>query len=132
MSGQQFAGKHVFIAGASSGINLGIAHGFADQGARLTVLSRSEDKIAAAAAELGNDALGVACDVRDFAGLEAAFARAVERHGPESASIAHLLPRAACGGDRSAEKIHHQPAGGRVHDHGAGAGMARSWHVGVS
>lgn len=82
MSGQQFAGKHVFIAGASSGINLGIAHGFAEEGARLTVLSRSEEKIAAAAAELGNDALGVACDVRDFAGLEVTFARAVERHGP--------------------------------------------------
>ena len=77
-----FAGRHVFIAGASSGINLGIAHGFAAAGAKITVLSRSADKIAAAAAEIGNDALGLSCDVRDFPGLEAAFAQGSAKHGP--------------------------------------------------
>ena len=83
MSGR-FAGKHVFVAGASSGINLEIAHGFAREGARLTVLSRSEEKIAAAAQVLrdaGATALGIACDVRDYPGLEAAYAQAVAAHG---------------------------------------------------
>lgn len=82
---KRFAGKHVFVAGASSGINLGIAHGFAAEGAKLTVLSRSEEKIQAAAQELrdaGAEALGIACDVRDYPGLEAAYAQAVAAHGP--------------------------------------------------
>lgn len=80
----RFEGKSVFVAGASSGINLGIARAFAREGARLTVLSRSADKIEAAAAELrglGAEAIGVACDVRDYPGLEAAFARSAEAYG---------------------------------------------------
>lgn len=80
----RFNGKSVFVAGASSGINLGIARAFAREGARLTVLSRSPEKIESAAAELrelGAEAVGIACDVRDYAGLEAAFAQAAEAHG---------------------------------------------------
>lgn len=80
-----FTGRHVFVAGASSGINLGIAHAFAAAGARLAVLSRSAEKIEAAAQELrerGAEAIGIACDVRDYAGLEAAFATATGRFGP--------------------------------------------------
>lgn len=80
-----FTGRHVFVAGASSGINLGIAHAFAAAGARLVVLSRSAEKIEAAAQELrerGAEAIGIACDVRDYAGLEAAFATATGRFGP--------------------------------------------------
>ena len=81
----RFEGRSVFVAGASSGINLGIARGFAREGARLTVLSRSADKIEAAAAELrdmGGEATGIACDVRDYPGLEAAFAQAASAYGP--------------------------------------------------
>jgi NAD(P)-dependent dehydrogenase (short-subunit alcohol dehydrogenase family) len=75
----EFAGKNVFVAGASSGINLAIAHAFGAAGAKVTVLSRSAEKIEAAAQGLrdaGVDAQGIACDVRDYAGLEAAFAAA--------------------------------------------------------
>lgn len=83
--GDRFAGKHVFVAGASSGINLGIARAFASEGAKLTILSRSADKIEAAAQGLrqtGAEADGIACDVRDYPGLEAAFAAAVAKFGP--------------------------------------------------
>jgi NAD(P)-dependent dehydrogenase (short-subunit alcohol dehydrogenase family) len=75
----EFASKNVFVAGASSGINLAIAHAFGAAGAKVTVLSRSAEKIEAAAQGLrdaGVDAQGIACDVRDYAGLEAAFATA--------------------------------------------------------
>ncbi|MDO8703794.1 MAG: SDR family oxidoreductase [Sulfuricaulis sp.] len=78
------AGKTAFIVGASSGINLGIAQHFARQGARIVVVSRTEAKIAAAAAgivEAGGDALGIAADVRDFAALDAAFMQASDRFG---------------------------------------------------
>lgn len=81
----RFGGKSVFVAGGSSGINLAIAEAFAREGAKLAVLSRNAEKIEAAAAGIrsaGGAAIGIACDVRDYPGLEAAFARATEAHGP--------------------------------------------------
>ncbi|WP_304178119.1 SDR family NAD(P)-dependent oxidoreductase, partial [Phenylobacterium aquaticum] len=77
-------GKVAFVAGASSGINLGIAQRLADAGAKVTIISRSAEKIAAAAktiTDAGHEALGIACDVRDFAAVDAALATAVEKFG---------------------------------------------------
>lgn len=76
-----FAGKNVFVAGGTSGINLGIAAAFAAAGARLSVISRSQDKVDAAVAELGAGTFGVAADVRDYAQVENALRQAHERHG---------------------------------------------------
>ena len=45
-----FTGRAVFVAGGTSGINLGIARAFARAGARLGVGSRSRDKVDAAVA----------------------------------------------------------------------------------
>ena len=39
------AGKTAFIAGGSSGINLGIAHGFAAAGAKVAIISRKPEKV---------------------------------------------------------------------------------------
>ncbi|WP_312566307.1 SDR family NAD(P)-dependent oxidoreductase, partial [Diaphorobacter sp.] len=44
-----FAGRHVFVAGGTSGINLGIAQAFARAGAHVVVMSRSPDKVQQAA-----------------------------------------------------------------------------------
>lgn len=78
------AGKVAFVAGGSSGINLGVAHGFAEAGAKVALISRSADRIEAAAAELraaGHDAVGMAADVRDFAAVDAAMADTAARWG---------------------------------------------------
>ena len=80
-----FKGRHVAVAGGSSGINFGIAQAFARAGARLTVLSRSADKVATAAQQLealGTEALGISADVRQPEALERAFAAGAERFGP--------------------------------------------------
>ena len=77
-------GKTAFVAGASSGINLEIARRFAAEGARVALLSRSAEKIEAAASGIraeGHTAFGIACDVRDYAGLEAAYAQTVSAYG---------------------------------------------------
>jgi NAD(P)-dependent dehydrogenase (short-subunit alcohol dehydrogenase family) len=79
------AGKTAFVAGASSGINLQIATRLAQAGAATTILSRSPDKIEAAAAGIrakGAKCIGIAQDVRDHDGVGRAFATSVEAHGP--------------------------------------------------
>lgn len=81
---QALQGKVVFIAGASSGINLGIAQHFAEHGAKLVLVSRSEEKIEAAANSIvaaGHEAVGIAADVRDFTAIEAALKQTHERFG---------------------------------------------------
>jgi NAD(P)-dependent dehydrogenase (short-subunit alcohol dehydrogenase family) len=70
------AGKTAFIAGGSSGINLGIAHGLGAAGARIAIISRKPEKVEAAVAELqaaGYEAMGSAADVRDYAAVEASL-----------------------------------------------------------
>lgn len=73
----EYTDKVVFVAGGTSGINLGIARGFARAGARLAVLSRSQEKVDAAVAglqALGAKAIGFAADVRDFEAVEQTLA----------------------------------------------------------
>ena len=81
----QFKGRHLFVAGGSSGINYGIAQAFAQAGARISLISRSADKVTAAAAQLealGTQALGMSADVRQPEAVERALAAAHERFGP--------------------------------------------------
>ena len=85
MSNRMLEGKVALVAGGSSGINLGVALGFAEAGARVALISRSEERIEDAATGLrsaGHEAIGMAADVRDFAAVDAAFARTAETFGP--------------------------------------------------
>ena len=80
-----FKGRTVFVAGGSSGINLGIAHRFGEMGANVALISRSEERVAAAAEEVkatGADCIGLAADVRDFDAVSRAYAQTSERWGP--------------------------------------------------
>ena len=77
--------KTVFVAGGSSGINLGIAQQYAELGADIVILSRSQDKIDAAVASIkakGAKAIGIAQDVRDYDGILEAFKIAHGEFGP--------------------------------------------------
>jgi NAD(P)-dependent dehydrogenase (short-subunit alcohol dehydrogenase family) len=74
-----FNGKHVFVAGGTSGINLGIANAFAACGATVSVCSRDPEKIAAAVQELnshGGAVNGFRADVRRYDEVEAALSQA--------------------------------------------------------
>lgn len=79
------AGKVAFIAGGSSGINLGIAKAYAAAGAKVSLISRSEERVQAAVAEIrdeGGEAIGMAADVRDYDALDKALAATAEKFGP--------------------------------------------------
>lgn len=67
-------GKVVAITGASRGIGAAAARVFAAAGARVALLARSADEIAALAAEIGPSALALTCDVADAASVERAMA----------------------------------------------------------
>ena len=78
------AGKLAFVAGGSSGINLGVAQRLAEVGCKVALISRSAEKITAAAKTItdrGFEAIGLQADVRDFAAVDRALATTVERFG---------------------------------------------------
>lgn len=80
-----YAGKHVFVTGGSSGINLRIAEAFAELGAKLSINGRNVEKLEGAVAGLrakGHTVEGYAADVRDYAALDKAITAAVTAHGP--------------------------------------------------
>jgi 3-oxoacyl-[acyl-carrier protein] reductase len=74
-------GRSVVVTGASKGIGKGIARVFANQGAKVLVVSRNLAEAEATAAEIGNGASGFAADVTSPDSMRAMAAAAVERHG---------------------------------------------------
>ncbi|HWH82742.1 MAG TPA: SDR family oxidoreductase [Burkholderiaceae bacterium] len=79
-----FTAKVVFVAGGSSGINLGIAEAFAARGAAVAIASRSQERVDLAVARLkthGGEVEGYAADVRNAASIESALQRCHERFG---------------------------------------------------
>lgn len=81
-----FSRASVFVAGGTSGINLGIAKGFAAAGARVAVMSRNPERVRAAETELRQSgapaALGLVGDVRHAEEVREAMRLAAEAHGP--------------------------------------------------
>ncbi len=79
-----YSGRTVFIAGGTSGINLGIAEAFANAGARLAVLGRSPERLDQAQTRLrkfGGEVRGYSADVRDAPAVAAALKAAHDALG---------------------------------------------------
>lgn len=74
----------IAIVGAGSGLGLSIAKAFGGNGFSVALVSRTQEKLDALAAELadaGIEAAGFAADVMDPASVAAAFARITQRFG---------------------------------------------------
>ena len=79
-----FTGKTVFVAGGTSGINLGIAEAFAKAGAKLAVVSRSQNRIDEAQRQLhvfGGEVMALSADVRNVEAILAALKTAHDSLG---------------------------------------------------
>ena len=84
----RLAGKVALVTGAGAGIGRAIAHAFAAEGASVVCLDIDGDAAEAVAeetrgagVEASGDAIAVACDVADAAGVQAAVDRTRERYG---------------------------------------------------
>src|ERR1043166_1201708 len=77
----RLANKTALITGGNSGIGFATAKLFVAEGARVVITGRDPGKLAAAARELGANALGIVADATDPAASEKAVAEAVEKFG---------------------------------------------------
>jgi NAD(P)-dependent dehydrogenase (short-subunit alcohol dehydrogenase family) len=77
----RLANKTALITGGNSGIGLATARLFVAEGAKVTITGRNRETLAAAAQELGPNALAVEADATDIAVTEAAIKRAVDKFG---------------------------------------------------
>jgi NAD(P)-dependent dehydrogenase (short-subunit alcohol dehydrogenase family) len=68
------AGQHVVILGGTSGFGFATAKAAAAEGARVSIASRSAEKLRSALDRLSNSASGACVDVTDKSALEAFFA----------------------------------------------------------
>ncbi|WP_116597944.1 SDR family oxidoreductase [Primorskyibacter marinus] len=78
---QNLDGKVVMITGASRGIGAAAARTFADAGAKVALVARSEDAVADLAGEIGPQAIAIPCDVSRFWEVEAAVNACLDAFG---------------------------------------------------
>jgi len=82
MTGIDLTGQTAFITGSTRGIGQAIARSLHAAGAKVAIVGRDLTRARAVAAELGERAAGVACDVAVAAQVEAAVTAAEAALGP--------------------------------------------------
>ena len=73
--------KVVVLAGLGPGLGAALARRAVDEGAKLVLAARTEEKLAAAAAELGDNVLTVRTDVNDESAVRNLLEQTLERFG---------------------------------------------------
>ena len=74
-------GKTAMVTGASRGIGAATARAFAEAGANVVLMARTEDEIATLAGEIGRQAVAIPCDVSRYWEVEAAVKATVSSFG---------------------------------------------------
>ena len=75
------------VTGGAQGIGLACAEALAEDGYRIVLADINEEGVTAAAADLGGDTLGLACDMGDPAAVAAMFDKVESDVGPASVLV---------------------------------------------
>lgn len=75
------SGRVGFVTGGGTGIGLACASAIVQGGGKVALAGRRVDVVEAAARELGENAIGVSCDVTDQVSVDAAVAATIARFG---------------------------------------------------
>ena len=81
MSARLLEGKVIFLTGGSTGIGWDCAQAYAAEGAKVVMVARSKDPVEKAAAKLGSNHLGMACDVSCGDEVKGAIEKTLARYG---------------------------------------------------
>ena len=76
-----FTGQVALVTGGAGAIGAAVAEAFAAEGAHVVVLDLDGERAAAVAKTVGNQSIGLACDVTDPMSVRASFEKAVEAYG---------------------------------------------------
>ncbi|MFZ9858655.1 MAG: SDR family NAD(P)-dependent oxidoreductase [Roseiflexaceae bacterium] len=90
MSTGRLVGRTAIVTGAGRGIGRGIALGYANEGARVALVSRNQAELEEVANEIhqhGGEALVTPADVRDSAAVDAVVAKVVNNWGTVDALV---------------------------------------------
>ena len=94
---ESIKGKVAAITGAASGIGFACARAFVDEGAKVVLIDRAQDRLAKCCAELGPNALPLAMDLLNPADYAAMLPRILELAG--ALDIFHANAGAYVGGE---------------------------------
>ncbi|MHB8208590.1 SDR family NAD(P)-dependent oxidoreductase [Mucilaginibacter sp.] len=78
---QQLADKVIFLTGGSMGIGFECAKAYAVAGAKVVIVASSQGSVEEAAKQLGNEHLGIVCDVSIASEVESAIYQTIEKYG---------------------------------------------------
>lgn len=97
MNKRRFEGKVAVVTGGNSGIGLGVAKAYAEEGASVVITGRNAATLEAAVAEIGPGTLAINSDASSIADIEKAMATIREKFGRidamfVNAGVAKLLP----------------------------------------
>ena len=97
MNAQRFRGKVAVVTGGNSGIGLGVAKAYAQEGAQVAITGRSEKTLEIAAKEIGEGTLAIRSDAGKVSEIDAAMKQINERFGRidalfVNAGVAKLIP----------------------------------------
>lgn len=85
----KLSNKVAVITGGNSGIGLGIAKEFRQEGVVGAIVGRSQKTLASAAAQLGDDFIAINADVTNLADLEQVFKETAEKFGKIDVVVAN-------------------------------------------
>jgi len=97
MSAQRFRGKVAVVSGGNSGIGLGVAKAYAQEGAQVAITGRNAKTLEAAAREIGGGTLAIQADVGKMTEIESAMKKIDDHFGRidalfVNAGIAKFVP----------------------------------------